>query len=131
MSCEAVSNLNQCSRVGTDRDGAVSCGSKTLPWTAGMRKYRSFPDGSANAPNRTLCCRSWSIPVRRECARADCSGSKLRTRPFDPIASKTYSRLADGPLFSSEMPVQVRKGLGGWLASPSHRLVQDNKRAVR
>ena len=30
MSREAVSNLNQCSRVGTDRDGAVSCGSKTL-----------------------------------------------------------------------------------------------------
>jgi hypothetical protein len=45
MSCEAVSNLNQCSRVGTDRDGAVSCGSKTLPWTAGMRKHRSFADG--------------------------------------------------------------------------------------
>jgi hypothetical protein len=38
MSREAVSNLNQCSRVGTDRDGAVSCCSKTLPWTAGMRK---------------------------------------------------------------------------------------------
>ena len=38
MSREAVSNLNQCRRVGTDRDGAVSCGSKTLPWTAGMRK---------------------------------------------------------------------------------------------
>ena len=31
----------------------------------------------------------------------------------------------------SEMPIQVRKGLGGWLASPSHRLIQDNKRAVR
>ena len=40
MSREAVSNLNQCSRVGTDRDGAASCGSKTLPWTAGMRKLR-------------------------------------------------------------------------------------------
>ena len=31
----------------------------------------------------------------------------------------------------SKMPIQVRKGLGGWLASPSHRLIQDNKRAVR
>jgi hypothetical protein len=31
----------------------------------------------------------------------------------------------------SKMPIQVRKGLGGWLASPSHRLIQDNKCAVR
>jgi hypothetical protein len=43
MSREAVSNLNQCSRVGTDRDGAVSCGSKTLPWTAGMRRFATSP----------------------------------------------------------------------------------------
>lgn len=42
MSREAVSNLNQCSRVRTDRDGAASCGSKTLPWTAAVRKERSF-----------------------------------------------------------------------------------------
>lgn len=48
MSREAVSNLNQCSRVGTDRDGAVSCGSKTLPWTAGMSNYRTSADGLAN-----------------------------------------------------------------------------------
>jgi hypothetical protein len=54
MSREAVSNLNQCSRVGTDRDGAVSCGSKTLPWTAGMRKYRSFGNGLPNRSNRPL-----------------------------------------------------------------------------
>ena len=40
MSREAVSNLNQCSGVGTDRDGAASCGSKTLPWTAAVRRYR-------------------------------------------------------------------------------------------
>jgi hypothetical protein len=44
----AVPNLNQRIRVGTDRDGAASCGSKTLPWTAGMRKKRPCLDGSAN-----------------------------------------------------------------------------------
>jgi len=33
-------------------DGAVSCGSKTLPRTAGMRKYRSFANGWANGSNR-------------------------------------------------------------------------------
>ena len=37
MSRVAVPNLNQRIRVGTYRDGAASCGSKTLPWTAGMR----------------------------------------------------------------------------------------------
>ena len=42
---QAVPNLNQCIRVGTNRHGAVSCGSKTLPWTAGMRKYRPCLDG--------------------------------------------------------------------------------------
>ena len=56
MSREAVSNLNQCSRVGTDRDGAVSCGSKTLPWTAGMRKtaviHRGHGERSKIAPKR-------------------------------------------------------------------------------
>ena len=34
-------------RVGTACDGAVSCGSKTLPRTAGVRKKRSFEDGTA------------------------------------------------------------------------------------
>ena len=34
---EAVPNLNQHIRVGTDRDGAEPCFSKTLQWTAGMR----------------------------------------------------------------------------------------------
>jgi hypothetical protein len=41
--------LNQCSRVGTDRDGAVSCGSKMLLWTAGLRKQRSLPNGASVA----------------------------------------------------------------------------------
>ena len=35
---EAVPNSNQ----RTDRDGVVSCGSKALPWMAGLRKYRPF-----------------------------------------------------------------------------------------
>jgi hypothetical protein len=48
MSREAVRNLNQCGRVGIDRGGAASRGSKTLPWTAGIRKERALPDGSAN-----------------------------------------------------------------------------------
>jgi hypothetical protein len=44
MSSEAVQNLNQHIRVGTARDGAESCCSKTLRWTAGLRKYRTLPD---------------------------------------------------------------------------------------
>src|SRR4029077_1644950 len=47
MSREAVQNLNQHIRVGTARDGAESCSSKTLRWTAGMRKKRSFRGGVA------------------------------------------------------------------------------------
>jgi hypothetical protein len=43
MSREAVQNLNQHIRVGTAHDGAESCSSKTLRWTAGMRKNRTFP----------------------------------------------------------------------------------------
>ena len=66
MSREAVSNLNQCRRVGTDCDGAVSCGSKTLPWTAGMRKKRALlPDGLANGTNLPLCYRSRSLRYGR------------------------------------------------------------------
>ena len=42
MSREAVQNLNQHIRVGTAHDGAESCSSKTLRWTAGLRKYRSL-----------------------------------------------------------------------------------------
>ena len=38
LSREAVLNLNQCIRVGTD-------GQTPLPWTAGVRKYRSLVDG--------------------------------------------------------------------------------------
>ena len=65
MSREAVSNLNECSRVGTDRDGAVSCGSKTLPWTAGMSNYRTSADGLANGRVRPEArVQDWSY----ECA---------------------------------------------------------------
>ena len=59
MSREAVSNLNQCSRVRTDRDGAASCGSKTLPWTAAVRKQRSLPNGVADGSN--------GLPTRSRC----------------------------------------------------------------
>jgi hypothetical protein len=63
---------------------------------------------------------SWSKAASRlsqrpglVCARTDRSGSKLRTRPFDPIATKTYSRLADGPLFRQR---NADPGSKGWLA---------------
>ena len=68
VSREAVSNLNQCSRVGTDRDGAVSCGSKTLPWTAGMRKQRSLPNGTANGSSRPLRTTDF-LHERHNCAQ--------------------------------------------------------------
>jgi hypothetical protein len=48
MSREAVQNLNQHIRVRTARDGAEFCSSKTLRWTAGLRKYQSFADGLVN-----------------------------------------------------------------------------------
>ena len=35
---EAVPNLNQCIRVGTDRGKGISAVRTTLQWTAGMRK---------------------------------------------------------------------------------------------
>src|SRR5271170_1150241 len=47
---EAVPNSNQ----RTDRDGAVSCGSKALPWMAGLRKYRAFPDAGAKGSYRPV-----------------------------------------------------------------------------
>ncbi len=51
VSREAVPTLNQCGRVGIDRDRAL-CRSKTLQRTAGLRKVRSFPNGVANGSNR-------------------------------------------------------------------------------
>jgi hypothetical protein len=38
LSREAVPDLNQCNRVGIDRDHGVSAVRLTLQWTAGMRK---------------------------------------------------------------------------------------------
>ena len=38
--------------------GRNSCFSKTLRWTAGMRKQRSVVDGLANVPNGTYSCLS-------------------------------------------------------------------------
>jgi hypothetical protein len=49
LSRQAVPSLNQRNRVGTDRDGGSS---NALPWTAGVRKDRSFNKGSANGSNR-------------------------------------------------------------------------------
>ena len=38
---------------------------------AGTRKYRSFAEVRANGPNRAPYCRSWSVPVWKNCARSD------------------------------------------------------------
>ena len=43
ISREAVPNLDQRIRVGADRDGAESCFSKTLQWTAGLRQIAAIP----------------------------------------------------------------------------------------
>jgi hypothetical protein len=74
MSREAVSNLNQCSRVGTDRDGAVSCGSKTL---------RPECANTGHSPTAWRTCQidpkgdlpSWR-PARKECAHERSFGRK-------------------------------------------------------
>jgi len=42
----------------TDRGGAEPCFSKTLQWTAGMRKKRPLREGLANGSYPSLCCRS-------------------------------------------------------------------------
>jgi hypothetical protein len=50
MSRDAVPNSNHCIRVGTDRQ-------IPLQWTAGVRKYRTFPE---DLPNRSKRSRSGS-----------------------------------------------------------------------
>ena len=71
MSREAVQNLSQHIRVGTAHDGAESCSSKTLRWTARLRKQRSFADGSGNGSNRPVAALQG-----RSCERAVSAGKR-------------------------------------------------------
>jgi len=41
--------------------------SKPTLWTTALRKYRSFADDWPNSAKTTPCCRSWSVPVRKDC----------------------------------------------------------------
>jgi hypothetical protein len=129
--------------------------------TSQMRKKRPLQEGSANGTHRPEAgvpvgsqegqqCASTG-PSRRlgECAKSDpllpflvdpgTEGVRQDRlfrgqAPNAPVRPDCLQVIHVSPMvrFSgSEVPIQVRKGLGGWLGSPSHRLIQDNKRAVR
>ena len=70
MSREAVPSSNRCIRVGTACDHGISAVRLTLQWTAGMRKYRPFADGSANASKRPFSALQdrpyeWAVTARK------------------------------------------------------------------
>ncbi len=62
------------------RDGGSS---NALQWTAGVRKYRSFTDGSANGSTRPFAAVQIHTDERRECANSGHCPTPCRRAQFD------------------------------------------------